>query len=249
MRDRLARLFRLGHRQVVRAREGYAVWAETYPPWPHNPLMRAEQLAVEAIIAMAASCLACSKASRNAAAPARALDVGTGTGRCLPLLASAGARPVVGLDMSLAMLGRKAYGLPRVCADACRLPFPDASFDLICSSLMVGDLEDLGAWLGEVMRVLAPGGHLVYSDFHPTWTAERWRRTFRTADGRLFEISYFPHAIDEHLALLERAPFVVRAIREPRLAGRKTPVVVVFHAVKPRAPFRSRSGTNRARAL
>jgi malonyl-CoA O-methyltransferase len=237
--DRVARWLRLGGRQVVLAREGYALWAETYPPWPHNPLMRAEQLAVEPMISAAAS----------AAAPARALDVGTGTGRYLPLLASAGARLVVGLDMSLPMLGRKAYGLPRVCADACRLPFPDASFDLICSSLMVGDLEDLGAWLGEVMRVLAPGGHLVYSDFHPTWTAERWRRTFRTADGRLFEISYFPHAIDEHLALLERAPFVVRAIREPRLAGRKTPVVVVFHAVKPRAPFRSRSGTNRARAL
>jgi SAM-dependent methyltransferase len=242
MLDRVARWLRLGGRQVVLAREGYALWAETYPPWPHNPLMRAEQLAVEPIISAAAS----------GAAPARALDVGTGTGRYLPLLASAGARLVVGLDMSLPMLGRKAYGLPRVCADACRLPFPDASFDLICSSLMVGDLEDLGAWLGEATRVLAPGGHLVYSDFHPSWTAERWRRTFRTADGRLFELSYFPHAIDEHLALLEQAPFVVRAIREPRLAGRKTPVVVVFHAVKPvrrRVPFSSRSGTARAGAL
>ncbi len=237
--DRVARWLRLGGRQVVLAREGYALWAETYPPWPHNPLMRAEQSAAEPII----SAVAC------AAAPARALDVGTGTGRYLPLLASAGARPVVGLDLSLPMLRRKAYGLPRVCADACRLPFPGASFDLICSSLMVGDLEDLGAWLGEVTRVLAPGGHLVYSDFHPCWTAERWRRTFRTADGRLFELSYFPHAIDEHLALLERAPFVVRAIREPRLAGRKTPVVVVFHAVKPRALFRSRSVTYLARAL
>jgi SAM-dependent methyltransferase len=212
-------LLGLGGRQVVLAREGYALWAESYPPWPHNPLTRAEQSAVEPIIAMAA--------------PARALDVGTGTGRNLPLLASAGARLVVGLDMSLPMLGRTTYGLPRVCADACRLPFPDSSFDLICSSLMVGDLEDLGAWLGEATRVLAPGGHLVYSDFHPSWTDERWRRTFRTADGRLFELSYFPHPIDEHLALLEQVPVVVRTIREPRLAGRKTPVVVVFHAVKP----------------
>jgi SAM-dependent methyltransferase len=219
---RLARLLQLRCRRVVPAREGYALWAETYPPWPHNPLMRAEQLAVEPIIAAAAS----------AAAPVRALDVGTGTGRYLPLLASAGARLVVGLDMSLSMLGRKAYSLPRVCGDACQLPFPDASFDLICSSLMVGDLADLGAWIGEATRVLAPGGHLVYSDFHPSWADERWRRTFRTADGRLFELSYFPHAIDEHLALLERAPVVVRTIREQRLAGRKAPVVVVFHAVK-----------------
>jgi malonyl-CoA O-methyltransferase len=241
--DRLARLFRLGGRPAVLGREGYALWAETYPPWPHNPLMRAEQAAVEPIISAIAA------AAVSAAAPARALDVGTGTGRYLPLLASAGARLVVGLDMSLPMLGRKAYGLPRVCADACRLPFPDASFDLICSSLMVGDLEDLGAWLGEVTRVLAPGGHLVYSDFHPSWTAERWRRTFRTGDGRQFELAYFPHAIDDHLALLEQAPFVVRTIREPRLAGRKTPVVVVFHAVKPRGSFRPRPGEDSARAL
>jgi SAM-dependent methyltransferase len=164
----------------------------------------------------------------------RALDVGTGTGRYVPLLEAAGARAIIGLDLSLPMLGHNASGRPRVCGDACRLPFPDRSFDVVCSSLMAGDVEDLRAWVQEAGRVLMPGGHLVYSDFHPSWQSERWRRTFRAADGRRVELSYFPHSIDDHLAELERAPFEVKAIREPRLAGRRQPVVVVFHAVKPR---------------
>ena len=82
----------LGMDATVRlpAREGYAVWADTYPPRPHNRLMAVEQEIVEPII--------------RSTAPRRALDVGTGTGRYLALLRAAGARLVVGVDMSLPML-------------------------------------------------------------------------------------------------------------------------------------------------
>ena len=221
--DSLRRLARaagaFGHAGPLAAREGYALWADTYPPRPHNALMEAEQAIVRPLI--------------DAAMPTCALDVGTGTGRYLGLLQSAGARSVVGVDMSLAMLERSSRDLPRVCGDACRLPFRDASFDLVCSSLMVGDVADLGAWVREATRVLAPGGHLIYSDFHPSWADRRWRRTFRDAEGRRRELTYFPHQIEEHLAVLEASPLAVRAIREPRLAERPAPVVVVFHAVKP----------------
>jgi malonyl-CoA O-methyltransferase len=221
--DSLRRLARaagsFGAHLPLPPREGYALWADTYPPRPHNPLMEAEQAIVRPLI--------------DAALPTRALDVGTGTGRYLGLLKAAGARSVVGIDMSLAMLGRSARELPRVCGDACRIPFRDASFDLVCSSLMVGDVMDLGAWVREATRVLAPGGHLIYSDFHPSWAARRWRRTFRDATGRRRELAYCPHQIEEHLAAFDASPLAVRAIREPRIAGRPEPVVVVFHAVKP----------------
>jgi malonyl-CoA O-methyltransferase len=200
------------------AREAYGLWADTYPPWPHNPLMQAEQAVVAPLIAVAS--------------PATALDVGAGTGRYLPVLIEAGARLVVGVDLSLAMLCRQTQAARRVCADACRLPFPDASFNLVLSSLMVGDIARLPEWTCEAARVLTPGGHLVYSDFHPAWSVEGWRRTFRTRDGQLVELEYFPHAIDEHLAALKCASLAVRTVREPRLAGRKAPVVVALHAVK-----------------
>ena len=221
--DSIRRLARaagsIGSHEPLPPREGYALWAETYPPRPHNALMEVEQSIVQPLL--------------DAALPTRALDVGTGTGRYLALLRSAGARSVVGIDMSLAMLGRSPRELPRVCGDACGLPFRDASFDLVCSSLMAGDVSDLAAWVREATRVLVPGGHLIYSDFHPSWAARRWRRTFRDAAGRRRELAYFPHQIEDHLAALEASPLAIRAIREPRVPERPAPVVVVFHAVKP----------------
>lgn len=203
---------------LLPTREGYALWAESYPARAHNPLMVAEQAVVAPLLA--------------GLTPARALDVGTGTGRYLPLLAATGARLVVGVDLSLPMLARERSATPRVCGDGCHLPFADASFDLVCSSLMVGDVRDLGDWIAEIARVLAPGGHVVYSDFHPAWSSQRWRRTFRAASGRQFELAYFPHAIDEHLRGLALASLDVQTIGEPRVEGKPAPVVVVFHAVK-----------------
>ncbi len=134
------------------------------------------------------------------------------------------------------MLQRQSNDHSRLCADACSLPFRDATFDVVCSSLMAGDVEHINPFLAEVSRVLSPGGHLVYSDFHPSWVTERWRRTFHTADGRLIELPYFPHPIDDHLSALESLSLSVRTIREPRIDGRGKPVVVVFHAVKVRKP-------------
>lgn len=211
----------------LEARDAYGLWAARYPAEPHNALMRLEQHVVAPMI--------------RSAAPRRALDVGTGSGRYLPVIASSGARLVVGIDASMAMLARQAPSRLCVCGDARRLPFGDGSFDLVSGLLIVGDLPDLDAWFREVARVLTVGGHLIYSDFHESWAARGWRRTFRAADGRLHEIVRHPHLIDEHLDALRRWQFSVKAVREPRLAepdsgafekGRSVPVVAVFHAIK-----------------
>jgi malonyl-CoA O-methyltransferase len=217
---------------MLPARDAYELWAESYPPVAHNPLMRVEQDVVEPLLARIRA--------------TRALDVGTGSGRYLPLLRATGASAVVGVDFSLAML-RRGAAAGRVCGDACRLPFQRASFDLINASLMVGDVADLGAWTREMARVLSLGGQLVYSDFHPSWVKRGWRRTFRSADGELHDVAFNPHTIDQHLAALDQAGLAVRTIREPRLnmSSGEEPgilafqrrwghpqVVVVFHVVK-----------------
>src|SRR4051794_24146246 len=144
----------------------------------------------------------------------RALDVGTGSGRYLPVLRATGAA-VVGVDLSMAMLARGA-GERRVCADACVLPFRRSTFQLVNASLMVGDIRNLRGWASEMARVLALGGHLIYSDFHPVWTEQGWQRTFRDAAGALRAVAFEPHTIEEHLDALDAAGLAVRAIREPR---------------------------------
>lgn len=196
----------------------YELWADTYRASAHNPLMRAEEACVARVL--------------RTVTASRALDVGTGSGRYVPLLAATGAA-VIGLDRSLAML-RRGNGQRRICGDACALPCRRASFQLVNASLMVGDVANLRAWASEMARVLTRGGHLVYSDFHPTWVEQGWTRTFRDRSGALHAVRFEPHSIDEHLAALETAGLAIRAIREPRLtiAHRDLPVVVVFHAVK-----------------
>ena len=202
------------HPVRVTPQEGYALWAENYPPRPHNPLMEVEQAAVGPML--------------EALKPRRALDLGTGTGRNLALLAARGATLTVGLDLSTSMLAHHECPSRRVCADATALPFRPRAFDLVTSSLMVGDVSNLCGLVGEISRVLVPGGHVVYSDFHPTWAERHWRRTFRASDGREIELPYCPHTMDAHLEALDAAGLRVRAIREPRVNGQYA--VVVFHA-------------------
>ncbi len=214
--------------RTLEGRAAYEFWADTYPAVAHNPLMRVEQEIVEPLLGQLRA--------------TRALDVGTGSGRYVPVLQSTGAA-VVGVDFSLAMLARGSGR--RVCADACRLPMLRAAFDLVNASLMVGDVEDLEAWTREMARALTAGGHLVYSDFHPSWAQHGWRRTFRTGAGVQHDVSFHAHTIDEHLAALDAAGLRVRTIREPRFKDDADPdvkafrrqwgnpqVVVVFHAVK-----------------
>ena len=140
-------------------RAAYDLWADSYPAVAHNPLMRVEQSVVEPILFQLRAL--------------RALDVGTGSGRYLPLLRATGAAVVAGVDFSIAMLAH-GHRSGKVCGDASALPFRRSAFDVVNASLMVGDIADLPQWSSEIARVLAAGGHLVYSDFHPSWTQHGW---------------------------------------------------------------------------
>jgi ubiquinone/menaquinone biosynthesis C-methylase UbiE len=105
----------------------------------------------------------------------RALDVGCGPGYFVRMLAEA-VSPMgfaVGIDAAPEMVeyaSRKASRLSNCSfqagtADA--LPFPDASFDVVVSSLMMHHLPDevrLPA-VCEMKRVLRPGGTLLLADF------------------------------------------------------------------------------------
>jgi len=93
--------------------------------------------------------------------PRNVLDVGTGTGKAALALAEwFPDADVVGVDLSPAMVAeaeRQAHGRVRfLVADASRLPFADASFDLVV-------LMNAIPFFGELARITAPGGFVVSS--------------------------------------------------------------------------------------
>lgn len=109
-----------------------------------------------------------------------ALDLCCGTGDVALALARCGAE-TVGLDFTESMLAvatqrldaenRKlplsAPPLPArfVRGDALKIPFPEASFDIVTISYGLRNLADLDGGLREMMRVVRPGGRILVLDF------------------------------------------------------------------------------------
>jgi len=161
----------------------YDRWAERYPPQAHNPLMRVEQAAMLAL---------CPDATGL-----RVLDLACGTGRYGRLMQERGAASVVGADCAPQMLHHAV--LPwRVQADMTALPFADAQFDLVICGLAVGHAPVLLDWLREVARVMAPGGALLLSDFHPEAARAGMHRSFKDAQGREHRLAHGTHEPDDH---------------------------------------------------
>jgi SAM-dependent methyltransferase len=102
------------------------------------------------------------------------LEVGCGGAQCSRWLVGEGARPLA-TDLSGGQLAHArrlnaetGVVVPLVQADAQRLPFADASFDLACSAYgAVPFVADSAAVMREVARVLRPGGRWVFSTTHP----------------------------------------------------------------------------------
>jgi demethylmenaquinone methyltransferase / 2-methoxy-6-polyprenyl-1,4-benzoquinol methylase len=93
---------------------------------------------------------------------ARALDVAAGPGNVARELVARGAEHVTALDLSFNMLAAGARrGEPHltwVNGDAMRLPFPDASFDVVTISFGLRNVPDPELALREFGRVTRPGG-------------------------------------------------------------------------------------------
>ena len=104
-----------------------------------------------------------------AARPNRVLDVCTGTG---DLALAMHGMHVIGADFCLPMLREaqsksSSSGRPLVlcAADALRLPFAEASVDVVTVAFGVRNFADLEAGLRELARVIRPGGELLVLDF------------------------------------------------------------------------------------
>lgn len=114
----------------------------------------------------------------NLPQPSRILDIGCGTGRHLAMTLSLNQAMIIGADPDRADLKQALNRLrfhqqvgARGCGTRCHLtaasldylPFNDQCFDLVICSEVLEHLSDVRPAIGELVRMLAPGGQLIVS--------------------------------------------------------------------------------------
>jgi ubiquinone/menaquinone biosynthesis C-methylase UbiE len=167
----------------------------------------------------------------GARARGRVLEVAIGTGRNLPHYPADAS--VTGVELSPAMLEiarRRASSLGRAVelheGDAERLTFDDGSFDTVVCALSLCAIPDPRAAIGEMHRVLAPGGRLLLVDhIRSSWPpvyAAQWlleRITIATAG--------------EHFTRRQRPGVEAAGFRIVEAERLKAGSIERIHAIKP----------------
>jgi SAM-dependent methyltransferase len=108
-------------------------------------------------------------AEAELAAARRVLDVGCGDGQVSRLAAASGAE-VVGIDPTwncVRVAAQRAGGPGFAMAGAAALPLADASFDVVVACLVFEHIREVDQAIGEVARVLRPGGRFCFFLNHP----------------------------------------------------------------------------------
>jgi SAM-dependent methyltransferase len=130
--------------------------------------------------------------------PCRTLEVGCGEGRVSRDLRERGY-DVVGLDPSRTLLAAAREADPAgdyLLGSAEALPFGAGAFDLVVAYNALMDVDDMPGAIGEIGRVLGPGGVLCACITHPMVDSGRWadEETFvigeRYLDRRRFEATF-----------------------------------------------------------
>jgi len=122
--------------------------------------------------------------------PTSVLDLGAGTGLATRELKRRYRNAqVTALDLSPGMLGQAGkqssffHRFARVAGDVQRLPFADASFDLVFSNLMLQWVGNPDAAITEARRVLKPEGLFTFTSLGPDSLREL-RQAWSAADAR-----------------------------------------------------------------
>jgi ubiquinone/menaquinone biosynthesis C-methylase UbiE len=157
------------------------------------------------------------------------LEIGGGTGANLPfygedieeLIITEPEEPMARrLERKLA-----GYSLPIrvVGARAEELPFGEESFDFVVSTLVLCTVDDQARALGEIHRVLKPGGQLVFLE-HVRSEDPRLARWQDRLHGVQVRVGHGCHCNRRTLESIERASFSIAELEHDRI--RKAPPIV-----------------------
>ncbi len=181
----------------------------------------------------------------------RILDLGTGTGE----LALTFGRAASGLDiwasdismemMSLAQAKPGAAPIRFFQADALQLPFQDNHFDVVVSAFLMRNLPNPVAAVREQVRLLKPGGRLVFLEIVPpefTWLGNAYKffmfsvvpRLGRLLSGSATAYSYLPSSTQVYESPFEMLSMLRKAgLRQTAFATCMANTISIHHGRKP----------------
>ena len=137
--------------------------------------------------------------------PRRVLEVGCGMGNFSERIARETSAAVVATDISPRMVElARERDLDARIANVQELPFEDAEFDCAVANAMLYHVEDVDRALGELARVLEPGGRLVATTLGAEHMSELWDLVGFTLPERPFSRENGAEQLARHFARVER---------------------------------------------
>lgn len=180
---------KLIHRNPVtekKSAEAYDLWAESYDVQPGNLMLDMDEEIFGRLLAEINI-----KGKQVA-------DIGCGTGRHWPKLHAGHPASLTGFDVSAGMLRRLEQKFPGAktyqIIDNLFKDIPDASYDVIVSTLTVAHIENLEEALNAWCRIAKSKADIIITDFHPNALAHGGKRTFKH-DSRSIAIQNFVHHV------------------------------------------------------
>jgi cytosine/adenosine deaminase-related metal-dependent hydrolase/ubiquinone/menaquinone biosynthesis C-methylase UbiE len=188
--------------------DGYRLWARTYDVEP-NPILSLERRVLLPL-------LPCMNGFD-------VVDLGCGTGRWLEQARDAGAKSLLGVDLSPEMLSRARAKLGDaasfILADVAGAELASYSADLVICNFVVSYVENPSALVNLVQGILRPGGTLFVTDLHPQTASDfHWRRGCQV-DGNNREIRANNRPIDDVIQLFTRVQLETVLRLEPIFGG------------------------------
>jgi ubiquinone/menaquinone biosynthesis C-methylase UbiE len=166
--------------------EAYDLWASDYDMQPDNLMLHLDEKLFASLL-------------KNVDLTGKQVaDIGCGTGRQWPAIFNRQPAALTGFDVSAGMLKKLQGKYPAAhisqITDNLFSGTPDASFDVIVSTLTVAHIEDIEEAIQAWCRLLKPRGEIIITDFHPHTLAFGGKRTF-THGNMLMAVQNHVHPI------------------------------------------------------